>query len=83
MSKTLDDEVRQVASDVLNVSPAELASSAPFEQTVPDWSSLGFVTLVAALEESFSVQFLPEEAERMRSVGAIVEMIEQKRAESE
>lgn len=82
MSKSLDEEVRLVASDVLNVPPADLASSALFEDAVPDWSSLGFVTLVAALEESFGVMFLPEETERMRSVGAVAELIHQKREES-
>ena len=40
-------------------------------QTVPEWDSLGHVTLVLELESTYRVSFAPEEAMALTSVGAI------------
>jgi acyl carrier protein len=67
VSSAITDKVRQAVSDVFGVSLAEItADSSP--QTVEAWDSMGHLNLVLALEQSFGVQFSPEEIAAMTSV---------------
>lgn len=52
------------------------------EATIPDdvkkWDSLGHMTLVAALEENFGLEFEVEEIMEMATVAAILEILKNK-----
>ena len=66
-SSAVTDKVRQTVSDVFGVPLSEItADSSP--QSVEAWDSMGHLNLVLALEQSFNVQFSPEEIAAMTSV---------------
>jgi len=73
------DKVRQTVSDVFGVPVAGItAESSP--QTVEAWDSMGHLNLVLALEQSFGVQFSPEEIAGMTSVKLAAETLTRKGA---
>jgi acyl carrier protein len=45
---------------------------------VVGWDSFNHVNIIAAIEDRFNLEFRPGEIEKMRGVGEIVELIEQK-----
>ena len=78
-TSALTDRVRQTVSDVFGVPIADLsAESSP--QTVEAWDSMGDLNLVLALEQSFGVQFSPEEIAAMTSVALIASTLQGKGA---
>jgi acyl carrier protein len=73
------DQVRQAVSDVFGVPLTEVsADSSP--QTVEAWDSMGHLNLVLALEQSFGVQFSPEEIAAMTSVRLAADTLTRKGA---
>jgi acyl carrier protein len=73
------DKVRQAVSDVFGVPAAEItADSSP--QTVEAWDSMGHLNLILALEQSFGVQFSPEEIAVMTSVRLAADTLSRKGA---
>ena len=47
--------------------------------TVDGWDSLAHVSLIAAVEEAFSVRFALGELEELRNIGDMIRLIELKR----
>ena len=45
---------------------------------IPEWNSLQTINLILALEETFSVQFTPEESAEMLSVGLVKDILTEK-----
>ena len=45
---------------------------------IPEWNSLQTINLILALEETFNVQFTPEDAAEMLSVGLIKDILAEK-----
>jgi len=45
---------------------------------IPGWNSLQMINLILALEETFSVQFTPEESVEMLSVGLVKDILSEK-----
>lgn len=77
MSDAVLNKVRQAVSDVFGVSPADVtAESSP--QTIEAWDSMGHLNLMLALEQSFGVQFPPEEIATLTSVADIVRALHAK-----
>ena len=73
----MSDKVRQTISDVFGVSLGEVtADSSP--QSIEAWDSMGHLNLILALEQSFSVQFSPEEIAGMTSVSLITQTLARK-----
>jgi len=73
MNAAVFEKVRSIAADVLEVKYGALsAESSP--QTVDTWDSVRHLNLVLALEESFGMQFSPEEMDQMKNLGQIAEM---------
>jgi acyl carrier protein len=59
-----------VIADVFGVDASSVhIDSSP--QTIEAWDSMGHLNLILALEQSFGVQFSPEEVAAMTSVRAI------------
>lgn len=73
------DRVRQIAADVFQL-PIDSISTRSSADTTKGWDSLGHVNLVVALEESFGIQFTPEEMEQMLSIELIGLVIDEKLA---
>ena len=79
MNQTLFDQVRAIASDILDVDTRHLsADSSPL--TIQQWDSVRHLNLVLALEESFGFQFSPEEMDSMKNIGQIAGIVESKTA---
>jgi acyl carrier protein len=75
----LTDEIQlrvaRVVADVFSL-PIEEISAETSPDTVVTWDSVQHLILVLALEEELGVRFEPDDVERMRSVGVIVELAE-------
>lgn len=74
-------KVLKIAGDVLSVSPSALTeNSSP--KMVENWDSIRHLNLVLALEDSFALQFTPEEMEQMGTIGRIILLVEVKLGEA-
>lgn len=81
MPEVVRDKVLSIAADVLSVSPA-LLSDQSSSKTVESWDSIRHLNLILALEDSFALQFAPEEMEQMETIGQIASLVEAKLAEA-
>lgn len=73
------EKIVQIISDLFDVEPSAVsASSGP--PTIANWDSMQHLNLVLSLEETFEMQFDPPEIEAMRSVGAILDVVDRKQA---
>ncbi len=79
MSTTLD-RVKKVVVDRLKVSPDECTENASFVDDLGA-DSLDVVDLVIGFEDEFEVQIPDEDAEKIQTVKAAVDYIDQKIAE--
>lgn len=59
-----------VVARTFNRDPATV-DDATSSETIPEWDSLGHITLIIELESAFGVSFAPEESMGLTSVGAI------------
>lgn len=79
MKATFED-VRAIAADIFQVAARRITlQSSP--DTIESWDSLQHLNLILALEQSFGLEFEPEEIERMTSIGAILAILEEKQNE--
>jgi acyl carrier protein len=74
MSAPLFDRVRNIAADVLEVTPAKIsADSSP--ESIETWDSVHHLNLVLALEQEFNLQFEPEEIDQMKDIQHILDIL--------
>src|SRR5262245_65911023 len=67
MTNVRADQIRQVAADVFDV-PVDRLRLETTRGEVAQWDSLHHVNLVIALEQTFGIQFTPEQMEQMLSL---------------
>lgn len=72
--KSIEDRVKDIIVEQLGVTADQVVSSAKFSDDLGA-DSLDTVELVMAFEEEFGVEVPDEEAEKLTSVGAVVEYI--------
>ena len=72
------NEIRQVIASTFQIPLASVADDAS-NQTLPQWDSLGHITLVMALEQHFGVSFTLDEIVEMRDLATIQRLLEGKR----
>lgn len=74
---TLEDRVKEIIVDQLGVDAAQVTPEANF---IDDLSadSLDQVELVMAFEEEFSAEIPDEDAEKLTSVGAVIDYLKEK-----
>jgi len=77
MNGELLNEVRGIAADVFQVD-AKLLSAASSPDQVERWDSIQHLNLVLALEGKYGIQFEPEEMQRMKNLGEIASLLEDK-----
>jgi len=79
MNPAVFEKVRSIAADILKINSSALsADSSP--ATVDTWDSVQHLNLVLALEESFGLQFSPEEMDEMKNLRRIAGIVESKTA---
>lgn len=73
----LNDRVKQVMSEILGCDIDSINPSTTME-LLPEWDSLQHLSLVIALEQTFSVRFTTDEVTTMQSFNEIVDVIEKR-----
>ena len=66
----MSDRLRRIVAQVFDV-PEGSVTDESGPETVESWDSLTHLNLVLALEEEFGVQFTPDDAMKMVSIGAV------------
>lgn len=82
MSESVLERVRGVVGDVFGVAAAQITAETS-QDTLPGWDSLQHLNIVLSLEKEFGIRLAPAEAEGIRSVGAMVKVVESKNAKPE
>jgi acyl carrier protein len=77
MAENIESRVRRMVADVLNLPPAEVTRDTS-PQTVDTWDSVQHLNLVLALESEFGVSVPPEDIDKLRSVGDIIDLVASK-----
>jgi len=77
MNEKITQELFQIVAGVFNVKARRL-SLATVAEDIPSWDSMNILVLVVALEEHFKVNIAPEEALQMKSMAAILQLLESK-----
>ena len=75
MSGSVWEQVAGIASDILGVAKSSLDRNTGPEQ-IETWDSVEHLNLVMAVESQFSLQFTPEEMDRMTTLGRMAEIVE-------
>jgi len=73
----VEEQVRQVMGDVLNLDPGSIDGSTSKDSTA-SWDSLSHINLIVALEQEFQVSFDVSEIESMLGYSDILETLERK-----
>jgi acyl carrier protein len=77
--KSISDKVKDIIVEQLGVNPEQVTESASFIEDLGA-DSLDTVELVMAFEEEFGVEVPDEDAEKLQTVGNVIEYIEKKTA---
>lgn len=73
----LSDKVKDIIVDKLGVNAEQVTPEASFQEDLGA-DSLDVVTLVMAFEEEFGISIPEQEAEKLRTVGAVLEYLKGK-----
>ncbi len=80
MTASVFEQVQQIAADIFTM-PLEEVRLESSPDTIENWDSLQHLNLVLTLEESFALEFTPEEIEHMHSVESITTLVQEKVAQ--
>ena len=75
----IDERLSKVFRDLFAIPPGEYSDTTSME-TVAGWNSVNHLTLIFLLEETFNVQFSPEDISEFTSVGRIKVLLSQRGA---
>ena len=71
------DEIREVMSEILHVSPDDIAPDTS-RSDIETWDSVEHLNLMLAMEERFGISLEVEDLSKMTSVPAIQEVLAEK-----
>ncbi len=69
--------VQRIMADIFSI-PIEQITPSSSPDTIETWDSLQHLNFVLAVEQEFSVQFKPEEIEKLTSAKVIAEILQTK-----
>jgi acyl carrier protein len=75
----LEERTRRVVADVLGLRPEEVSAQTS-HLNVSEWDSMAMINLVMALEAEFRISLSVEDASRLVSVAAVLEVVRQAEA---
>lgn len=75
MAEHVESRVRRMVADVLGVPQAQVTRDTSPE-SVEAWDSVQHLNIVLSLEQEFGVSVPPEDIDRLKSVGDIVDMVQ-------
>ncbi len=78
--KTIEERVKQIIVDQLQVNPEQVTDEAKFIDDLGA-DSLDTVELVMAFEEEFGLEVPDDDAEKLQSVGDVINYIKDKGAQ--
>ena len=78
----VDQEIKEIMSDVLGIPKDEITDKTSFENTEV-WDSLKHMEIIAALEERYDVLFTADEIVTMLTFGKIKEILKEKKSRNE
>lgn len=78
MTKAPDEILAWVAE--IFETPLEMIGPETKREEIEAWDSLGILTLIARMDEDFHILLTDEEIQRLRSVGDIVDFLNQRDA---
>jgi acyl carrier protein len=73
--ETTFTRVQRTMSDLFSLPPDRISLETSSED-LDAWDSMGHLMLVEALEQEFETQLTPEEVEGMKTVAAVVKVID-------
>ena len=79
--KSVEEKVKDIIVEQLAVNPEQVTPTASFIEDLGA-DSLDIVELVMAFEEEFSVEVPDEDAEKLQTVGQVIEYIKGKAGQS-
>ncbi len=74
----MEETIIEIMKDVLDEQDINIDST---QDSLENWNSLRHLNLVSELEDEFDFEFEPEEIAEMKSVKAILELINTKKSE--
>jgi len=77
LTPNIFEQIRNIASDLFSI-PVERITAETSPENVEAWDSTQHLNLVLALEEKYDFQLSPEEMEKMRNIGEVVKVVENK-----
>jgi len=69
------EEVKSLLVEQLQVEPGLIQPTLSFGD-IPEWDSIGHMTLIAALEEQFGIKVTTETISQMISIEAICDLVQ-------
>ena len=75
MAEHVESRVRRIVADVLDVPQAQVTRETSPE-TFETWDSVQHLNIVLSLEQEFGVSVPPEDIDKLRSVGHIINMVQ-------
>jgi acyl carrier protein len=77
MASAIEDKVKEIIVEQLNVDPSQVVPEASFIDDLGA-DSLDTVELVMAFEEHFEIEIPDEDAEKVTTVGSVIEYLKEK-----
>ena len=71
------EKVYEIVANVCGVTPAEVNGDSTIGD-FPGWDSVGHLTILSTIEETFDINFEPEEMMDLEDVNDIVAAVEEK-----
>lgn len=68
------DKLKEIIAEVLSVDPNELSEETTFTEDLGA-DSLDLFQIVLGIEEAFEIEIVPEEAEKITTVGEALQLI--------
>jgi acyl carrier protein len=77
MPESTMDKLQVIFRNVFN-DPQLVIERASNAKSIPEWDSLAQISLISAIEQEFKIRFALAELARLKDVGDMIDLMEQK-----